>query len=216
MVPVHDGVVEAEGHPGLPAGLREHLEDVLPVAGPHNVIVRVGAVEDAEAVVVLGGDDDVPDPGDPGQPDPLFGIEVHRIEVVRVILIVREGDLEQLQRLNETISDSSLCALGRTAPNPVLTTLTHFRAEYEAHINKKRCPAHICTALVQGYHVIAERCVACGKCLAACPVTAIAFSERHAIPDDATKRTAVIDAETCIRCGHCARICPASAIEREW
>jgi NADH:ubiquinone oxidoreductase subunit F (NADH-binding)/(2Fe-2S) ferredoxin len=128
----------------------------------------------------------------------------------------RAGDLEQLQRLSETICDASLCALGRTAPNPVLTTLTHFRAEYEAHIHEKRCPAHVCAALVQGYHVVAARCVACGRCLTACPVAAIAFRERRALPDDTGVRTAVIDAETCIKCGNCARICPVAAIEREW
>jgi NADH-quinone oxidoreductase subunit F len=119
----------------------------------------------------------------------------------------REGDLDLLQHLSEVTMDFSLCALGRTAPNPVLTTMKYFRDEYEAHIKDKRCPAHKCISLVKGYQVAADRCTSCGLCIKECPVNAIAFG---------SSKKAVIEQQTCIKCGSCSKICPFSAIEGSW
>lgn len=127
-----------------------------------------------------------------------------------------EKDLELLQLLSEIISDSSLCALGRTAPNPVLTTLKYFRDEYEAHIKEKRCPAHMCSTLVKGYHVVSKLCTACGKCITECSVKAIDFREFYVSQENVALKKAVIDPEKCIKCGHCTTVCPSSAIEEEW
>ena len=127
-----------------------------------------------------------------------------------------EKDLELLQLLSEIISDSSLCALGRTAPNPVRTTLKYFRDEYAAHIKEKRCPAHMCSTLVKGYHVVSKLCTACGKCITECSVKAIDFREFYVGLEDVALKTAVIDLEKCIKCGHCTTVCPSSAIEEEW
>jgi NADH-quinone oxidoreductase subunit F len=107
-------------------------------------------------------------------------------------------DIEQLQRLAETVRDGSLCALGGTAPNPVLTTLRYFRNEYEAHINEKRCPARSCQKLVSCY-ILPDKCEGCGICLRACPVEAIAGGKRM---------IHVIDQSKCTRCGACIDVCP--------
>ncbi len=111
-----------------------------------------------------------------------------------------EGDLERLQELAETTRFASLCALGKTAPNPVLSTLSHFREEYEAHIRDKRCPALACRELI-AYHIDPEKCRACGACLRQCPVGAI---------DGGKKRIHVIDQDKCTRCGACLEACPAA------
>ncbi|MCK4417984.1 MAG: 4Fe-4S binding protein, partial [Candidatus Latescibacteria bacterium] len=79
-----------------------------------------------------------------------------------------EGDVELLQELSEVVAETSLCALGGTAPNPVLTTIKYFRDEYEAHIKEKRCPAGVCPALIQ-YSIDTERCTGCGACVKVCP-----------------------------------------------
>ena len=112
----------------------------------------------------------------------------------------RPGDVEQLEQLAETVKRASLCGLGQTAPNPVLSTLRYFREEYEAHLAGK-CPARKCRALIT--YRITEDCIGCTKCAQECPVTAIALQphERHAI-----------DTERCIRCGTCRGICPVDAV----
>jgi NADH-quinone oxidoreductase subunit F len=110
----------------------------------------------------------------------------------------RQGDIELLQELGEAVKNGSLCALGGTAPNPVLTTIRYFRDEYEAHINEKRCPARFCKALLT-YYIDAEKCAGCGICLRACPAEAIRGGKRL---------VHVIDQAKCIKCGTCLEVCP--------
>ncbi|MEM2868845.1 MAG: NADH-quinone oxidoreductase subunit NuoF [Thermoplasmata archaeon] len=126
----------------------------------------------------------------------------------RILSAITEGrgrmeDLETLQELAEVVRSASLCALGGTAPNPVLTTLRYFRDEYEAHIRDKRCPARVCRALLR-YTIKAERCKACGACLKACPAGAISGEK---------KKPHVIDPTKCIKCGSCLEACKFGAVE---
>jgi NADH:ubiquinone oxidoreductase subunit F (NADH-binding)/(2Fe-2S) ferredoxin/Pyruvate/2-oxoacid:ferredoxin oxidoreductase delta subunit len=112
----------------------------------------------------------------------------------------RPEDLAKLEQLAETVRLTSLCGLGQTAPNPVLTTLRYFRDEYEAHIDEGRCPALSCKDLI--YFEINEDCVGCGICLKECPAQAIS-GER--------KKLHQIDQEACTRCGTCMLVCPPKA-----
>ena len=110
----------------------------------------------------------------------------------------REGDIELLEELSEVIRDTSLCALGGTAPNPVLTTIRYFRDEYEAHIKEKRCPARVCKELIS-YYIVPEKCEACMICFRSCPVEAISGSKNQ---------IHVIDQSKCTKCGTCLDVCP--------
>ena len=114
----------------------------------------------------------------------------------------RAGDIELLSELAEQIKDGSLCQLGQTAPNPVLTTLRYFPGEYEEHINNKKCAAHQCKALLT-YSIDAEKCSGCTLCAKKCPNNAIS-GER--------KEPHVIDMEKCIKCGKCAEVCRFKAV----
>ena len=108
------------------------------------------------------------------------------------------GDIGQLERLAKTVKQGSLCGLGQTAPNPVLTTLRYFREEYEEHINKKRCPSLACSDLI-AFYILPDKCRACLKCHRNCPVGAISGGK---------KLIHVIDQEKCIKCGTCLDVCP--------
>lgn len=110
------------------------------------------------------------------------------------------GDLERLEQLAQTVKTQSLCGLGKTAPNPVLTSLRYFREEFEAHI-RGHCPAGKCTALV-GYR-ITDECIGCSKCAVECPVDAIR-GEPYTQYE--------IDPEVCVRCDNCRQICPVNAV----
>ena len=116
-----------------------------------------------------------------------------------------EGDIELLEEMARRIADTSLCALGQTAPNPVLTTIRHFRAEYEAHIKEKRCPAGECKELIS-YSIDPQKCTGCTLCFKNCPVHAIS-GER--------KQVHVIDQEICIKCGMCNTVCRFDAVKVE-
>jgi NADH-quinone oxidoreductase subunit F/NADP-reducing hydrogenase subunit HndC len=115
----------------------------------------------------------------------------------------QEGDVEKLERLAKSIKAGALCALGQTAPNPILSTLRYFRDEYDAHIRDKKCPAGACTALI-GYKITAD-CKGCGLCKKVCPVDAISGE---------MKGQHTIDPNKCIKCGACMSKCPFKAIVR--
>jgi NADH-quinone oxidoreductase subunit F len=110
----------------------------------------------------------------------------------------KEGNIELLEELAEVTRDASLCALGRSAPNPVLSTIRYFRDEYEAHIKEKKCPAGVCKGLIS-YYIDSEKCQACMICLRQCPVGAIVGGKN---------RIHVIDQEKCTKCGTCFEVCP--------
>ncbi|MBI9106003.1 MAG: NADH-quinone oxidoreductase subunit NuoF [Spirochaetales bacterium] len=114
----------------------------------------------------------------------------------------RPGDIKKLEDLSGVVKKGSLCGLGQTAPNPVLTTIRYFRKEYEAHINDGRCPAGVCKNLIE-YSIIAEACRACGKCIKVCSVDAIRGEK---------KTPHIINPALCIRCGECMDVCPFDAV----
>ncbi len=116
----------------------------------------------------------------------------------------QEGDIEKLEKLAMNIKRSSLCGLGQTAPNPVLSTLKYFRDEYEAHIKDKKCPAGECKAMTQ-VKIDKEKCRGCGLCAKNCPVSAI---------HGEIKSPFEIDSNKCIKCGVCIAKCPFKAISR--
>jgi NADH-quinone oxidoreductase subunit F len=133
-----------------------------------------------------------------------------RIGIDRMLEIITDitkgqGRMEQLELLEdvaETVAIGSLCALGKTAPNPVLSTLRYFRSEYEAHINEKRCPAGVCRELIS-YSIDKEKCTGCGLCLKACPNDAISGEK---------KKVHLINGEVCFKCGICQEQCKIDAV----
>jgi NADH-quinone oxidoreductase subunit F len=114
----------------------------------------------------------------------------------------RERDLATLDELSRFVRRGSLCGLGQTAPNPVVTTLRYFRDEYEVHIRERRCPAGACKELIH-YRVL-DNCTGCTLCAQACPVAAIQARpyQKHEVLD-----------ELCTKCGMCLTACPEGAIE---
>jgi len=115
----------------------------------------------------------------------------------------KEGDIELLEELCDTIKDTALCQLGATAPNPVLSTIKYFRDEYEAHIKEKRCPAGVCKALIH-YEIVPDKCTGCMLCARNCPVDAI---------EGEPKKVHKIDTNKCIKCGVCYEVCNFDAVE---
>lgn len=117
----------------------------------------------------------------------------------------RMEDLDLIQDLSEVLKDASLCGLGQTAPNPVMSTLKYFRDEYEAHIKDHKCPAGVCTELIT-YSIDAGNCTGCGLCLKKCPAEAITGE---------TKQPHVLDTGKCIKCGICYDVCKFDAVIKE-
>jgi NADH-quinone oxidoreductase subunit F len=113
----------------------------------------------------------------------------------------KESDIDELERLSIIIKDTSLCGLGQSSPNPVLSTINHFRHEYLEHIRNKKCPAAVCLDLTT--FEINQKCVKCTQCIKVCPVNAItgALKEEHKLSK-----------ELCIKCGKCVPACPVGAI----
>ena len=132
-------------------------------------------------------------------------------QMLDILTDITEGkgkptDIDLLLELSDAIKTGSLCALGQTAPNPVLTTIRYFREEYEAHIKEGRCPALVCKELID-YKIDAEKCVGCHLCFNNCPVDAITGDVRG---------PHVIEMEKCIKCGMCLEVCPEnfSAVDK--
>ena len=129
--------------------------------------------------------------------------------MLEILTEITEGrgkieDLRELKTLAETIMDTSLCGLGQTAPNPVLSTLKYFMDEYEAHIIDHRCPAGTCQHLLR-YEIIPEKCIGCTSCARGCPVNCISGS---------VKQVHIIDQTKCIKCGACLTRCKFNAVVR--
>jgi len=115
------------------------------------------------------------------------------------------ADVDQLEQMGKTIREASLCGLGKSAPNPVLSTIRYFRHEYEAHVRDRKCPAKVCKPLLT-YEIDTEKCTGCGRCRIKCPSGAVI---------GAKKECHCIDEELCVRCGICIESCKFGAITIE-
>ena len=131
-------------------------------------------------------------------------------KMLEILTRITEGngtleDLKLLELLSYTIKDTSLCGLGQTAPNPVLSTLKHFKEEYIEHIENHHCRSGVCKPLAS--YSILETCIGCTRCKNQCPVDAIAGE---------SKMLHIIDVSTCVACGACKKVCPVGAITTEF
>jgi NADP-reducing hydrogenase subunit HndC len=113
------------------------------------------------------------------------------------------GDVDLLRDLGDAVKAGSLCGLGQTAPNPVLTTIRYFPEEYDAHINERFCPSGTCKALFR-LKIDPKRCNGCGRCLKVCPVDAV---------EGEKKQPHMIVGEKCITCGSCRDVCPRNSVQ---
>ena len=137
--------------------------------------------------------------------------------ILEILTKITEGkgtmeDLDTLEELSKTIQSNSLCALGQTAANPVNSTLAHFKDEYLAHIQDKKCPAHVCKNLMQ-YKIDKDKCVGCGLCAKNCPASCI--TQTDYIAEGHKLASYEIDPEKCVKCGLCMSNCRLSSISKE-
>ena len=137
--------------------------------------------------------------------------------MLEILTRITEGngtmqDLQELEELGETVKNNSLCALGQTAANPIMSTLAHFRDEYIAHIVDKTCPAKVCKNLMS-YTIIQDNCVGCGRCAKACPADAIAKTDYIGIGKKLPSYQ--IDPAKCVKCGACMATCKLKAIVKK-
>ena len=145
-----------------------------------------------------------------------------RIGTVRMLEILNKitdgrGEMEDLDKLEELanyVKSASLCGLGQTAPNPVLSTLRYFRDEYIAHIVDKKCPAGVCKKLLQ-YHVDPDKCIGCKVCLKNCPANAISVNAAGEVKEGKKLPYVVIDQTKCVKCGACMEKCKFGAISKK-
>ena len=145
-------------------------------------------------------------------------------QMLRILNATTEGggneeDIERLRQIGQAVKQGSLCGLGQTAPNPVLSTLRYFPEEYEAHIRDRRCPAGVCLPLIQ-FTIDPEACICCGRCASTCPVDCISGKKgkppaRCEADDPKAGEPFVIDQNICIKCGACHEVCPVGAVEKE-
>jgi NADP-reducing hydrogenase subunit HndC len=130
----------------------------------------------------------------------------HLLDILEKITkgTAQEKDLANIQEIAFAMQKASLCGLGQTTPNPVISTLNYFKDEYMAHINEQRCPAGKCKELI-GFSILADKCIGCGLCARRCPVNAISGEKR---------KPHTIDASLCIKCGECLAACKFGAVSK--
>jgi NADH:ubiquinone oxidoreductase subunit F (NADH-binding)/(2Fe-2S) ferredoxin len=190
-------------------------EDMLDTVIDYDSVVQTGAIMGSGGMVVMDEDTCMVDVARYflafTQDESCGKCTFCRIGTKRMLEILeritrgegKEEDIDILKKLAVNIKKGSLCGLGQTAPNPVLTTLKYFRHEYEAHIRGKKCPAKQCRSLIT-YRIVKDVCVGCGVCARKCPVKAIT-GERKAVHH--------IDQNVCIKCGICFDVCRFDAVE---